>query len=100
MFGYACTDTPTLMPLPIDIAHRLSEELSKVRKDGDVDFLLPDGKTQVTIEYDGDRAVRVDTVVVSTQHVEAVSHASDRRGGAGPGDRPGAGALRDRLGAG
>ncbi len=76
MFGYACTDTPTLMPLPIDIAHRLAERLAEVRKDGEVDFLLPDGKTQVTIEYDGDRAVRVDTVVVSTQHVEAVSHAT------------------------
>jgi S-adenosylmethionine synthetase len=74
MFGYACTDTPTLMPLPIDIAHRLAERLAAVRLDGDVDFLLPDGKTQVTIGYDGDRAVSVDTVVVSTQHVEAVSH--------------------------
>jgi S-adenosylmethionine synthetase len=76
MFGYACTDTPTLMPLPIDIAHRLAERLAEVRRDGEVDFLLPDGKTQVTIEYDGARAVRVDTVVVSTQHVEAVSHAT------------------------
>ena len=74
MFGYACTDTATLMPLPIDIAHRLSERLAAVRLDGEVDFLLPDGKTQVTIAYDGDRAVAVDTVVVSTQHVEAVSH--------------------------
>ncbi|HQY98892.1 MAG TPA: methionine adenosyltransferase [Propionicimonas sp.] len=74
MFGYACTDTPTLMPLPIDIAHRLSEELARVRKDGEVDFLLPDGKTQVTIEYDGDRPVRVDTVVVSTQHTAEVTH--------------------------
>ncbi len=74
MFGYACRDTATLMPLPIDIAHRLSEQLAAVRRDGGVDFLLPDGKTQVTIEYAGDRPVRVDTVVVSTQHVEAVSH--------------------------
>jgi S-adenosylmethionine synthetase len=74
MFGYACTDTQTLMPLPIDIAHRLAERLAAVRLDGEVDFLLPDGKTQVTIAYDGDRAVAVDTVVVSTQHVEAVSH--------------------------
>ena len=74
MFGYACTDTATLMPLPIDIAHRLSERLAAVRLDGELDFLLPDGKTQVTIAYDGDRAVAVDTVVVSTQHVEAVSH--------------------------
>ena len=74
MFGYACTETPTLMPLPIDIAHRMAERLAEVRKDGEVDFLLPDGKTQVTVEYDGVRPVRVDTVVVSTQHVEAVSH--------------------------
>lgn len=68
MFGYACTDTATLMPLPIDIAHRLSERLAEIRKNGEVDFLLPDGKTQVTVEYDQDRPVRVDTVVVSTQH--------------------------------
>ena len=74
MFGYACTDTATLMPLPIDIAHRLSEQLALVRKDGDLDFLLPDGKTQVTIEYAGDRPVRVDTVVVSTQHTAAATH--------------------------
>ena len=71
MFGYACTDTPTLMPLPIDIAHRLSERLAEVRKSGELEWVLPDGKTQVTIEYDGDKAVRVDTVVVSTQHTEA-----------------------------
>ncbi len=71
MFGYACTDTPTLMPLPIDIAHRLSERLAEVRKNGELEWVLPDGKTQVTIEYDGDKAVRVDTVVVSTQHTEA-----------------------------
>ncbi|MFP5415975.1 MAG: methionine adenosyltransferase, partial [Actinomycetes bacterium] len=71
MFGYACLDTPTLMPLPIDIAHRLSERLAHVRRTGQIDWLLPDGKTQVTIAYDGDKAVRVDTVVVSTQHTEA-----------------------------
>ena len=70
MFGYACSDTPTLMPLPIDIAHRLAERLAEVRKTGELDWVLPDGKTQVTIEYDGDRPVRVDTVVVSTQHTE------------------------------
>ncbi len=75
MFGYACSDTATLMPLPIDIAHRLAERLSEVRRNGELDFLLPDGKTQVTIEYDGDRPVRVDTVVVSSQHVEDVDHA-------------------------
>lgn len=74
MFGYACRDTATLMPLPIDIAHRLAERLAEVRKDGEIGFLLPDGKTQVTIEYDGDRPARVDTVVVSSQHVAAVSH--------------------------
>ena len=66
MFGYACDDTPELMPLPITIAHRLAERLTEVRKDGTLPYLRPDGKTQVTIEYDGDRPVRVDTVVVSS----------------------------------
>ena len=69
MFGYASDDTPELMPLPITIAHRLSERLTEVRKDGTLAYLRPDGKTQVTIEYDDeDRPVRVDTVVLSTQH--------------------------------
>ena len=69
MFGYACDDTPELMPLPITIAHRLAEQLTAVRKEGTLDYLRPDGKTQVTIEYDEqDRPVRVDTVVLSTQH--------------------------------
>ncbi len=74
MFGYASDDTPELMPLPITIAHRLSERLTDVRKDGTLDYLRPDGKTQVTIEYDDqDRPVRVDTVVLSTQHAEEVT---------------------------
>ncbi|MGZ4630069.1 methionine adenosyltransferase [Oryzihumus sp.] len=73
MFGYACEDTPELMPLPIFLAHRLSERLSTVRKSGELAYLRPDGKTQVTIGYDGDRAVRLDTVVLSTQHAGDVS---------------------------
>ena len=69
MFGYACDDTPELMPLPIMIAQRLAQKLTEVRKDDTLDYLRPDGKTQVTIEYDADnRPVRVDTVVLSTQH--------------------------------
>jgi S-adenosylmethionine synthetase len=71
MFGYACDDTPELMPLPITIAQRLAEKLSEVRKNGTMSNLRPDGKTQVTIEYDADnRPVRIDTVVLSTQHSE------------------------------
>ncbi|HEY9290724.1 MAG TPA: methionine adenosyltransferase, partial [Microlunatus sp.] len=72
MFGYACTETPTLMPLPIDLAHRLAEQLSFARKEGEMAYLRPDGKTQVTIEYDGDKPVRLDTVVVSSQHAADV----------------------------
>ena len=72
MFGYASNDTPELMPLPISLAHRLSKRLSQVRHDGTVDYLRPDGKTQVTVEYDGDRPVRLDTVVISSQHEPGV----------------------------
>ncbi|PVD03513.1 methionine adenosyltransferase [Streptomyces sp. CS014] len=68
MFGYATDETPTLMPLPAELAHRLSRRLSAARRDGSIPYLRPDGKTQVTIEYEGDRPVRLDTVVVSSQH--------------------------------
>jgi S-adenosylmethionine synthetase len=73
MFGYACDDTPELMPLPVHLAHRLAERLTTVRRDGTLAYLRPDGKTQVTIGYDGDRAVRLDTVVLSTQHAADIS---------------------------
>jgi S-adenosylmethionine synthetase len=73
MFGFACDDTPQLMPLPAWVASRLAERLTAVRRSGEVPYLRPDGKTQVTIAYDGDRAVAVDTVVISTQHARDIS---------------------------
>ena len=80
MIGFACRETPELMPLPIALAHRLCQQLSRARKEGEIEWLRPDGKAQVTVEYALGRPVRVDTVLVSTQHSEHVSHAQIRQG--------------------
>jgi len=74
MFGFACDETEELMPMPIQLAHRLTQRLSEVRKNGKTSFLRPDGKSQVTVEYRGDKPARVDCVVISTQHSEDVSY--------------------------
>ena len=73
MFGYACDETPELMPMPISLAHKMAKKLTQVRKDGVLDYLRPDGKTQVTVEYEDDKPVRIDAVVVSSQHSPDVS---------------------------
>jgi S-adenosylmethionine synthetase len=79
MFGFACDETPELMPMPISLAHKLCMKLSEVRKDGTLDYLRPDGKSQVTVEYEDDRPVRIDTIVVSTQHGPEISHETIER---------------------
>ncbi len=80
MFGFACNETPELMPLPISIAHRLSRRLAKVRHQGDLEYLLPDGKTQVSVLYENNEPIAIDTIVISTQHTETVKGISNENG--------------------
>jgi len=80
MFGYACDETPELMPLPISLAHRLARRLAEVRHNGTLDYLLPDGKTQVSVVYEDDTPVAIDTILISTQHVAEIDGISDEKG--------------------
>lgn len=77
MFGYACNETPELMPMPISLAHRISRRLAQVRKQGDLSYLRPDGKTQVSVQYEDGKPVGIDTILVSTQHTETIGDLSD-----------------------